>query len=118
MSSSRRQRVLIVEDERLLADAMSTALGRYYDVSQAGSVAAAHRFLAGAQFDVVLCDVRLPDGTVQDVRAIVGDAGPKFVIITGGDASAAREANGGAPVVIKPFDVDELLAVLAELLTP
>lgn len=119
MSSTRRPRVLIVEDERLLADAMCAALGRSYEVSRAASVAAARRCLVESRFDAVLCDVRLPDGTARDVRAGVSEeTGPKFVLLTGGDELAARDASAGAPVVIKPFDIDELLAVLTALLAP
>jgi DNA-binding response OmpR family regulator len=109
---------LIVDDERLLARAMCEVLSDHHDVEHAGSVAAARLRLGGAgRFDVVLCDVQLPDGDAGEVHAAYRQIAPggRFVLVTGGDVDAARALGGGAPVLRKPFDLDDLPAILAAL---
>jgi DNA-binding response OmpR family regulator len=112
-----RRRVLIVDDERLLREAMCDLLSDTCDVEAVGSVAAAQRRLAdgGSDFDVVLCDVQLPDGTAGDVRQALRGA-TRLVMVTGGGEPLARRLGGDAPVLHKPFDLDELPALLDALL--
>jgi DNA-binding response OmpR family regulator len=111
-----QRRVLIVDDERLLREAMCDVLGDVARVEGVGSVAAARqRLAADAGFDVVPCDVLLPDGTAADVcAALRGDT--RLVLITGGDEEEARRLCGDVPVLKKPFDLDELPALLDGLL--
>ncbi len=72
-SEPRRIRVLLVEDHRLLADALSALVAREPDievVGVAGTVADA-KLMARERLDVVLMDYRLPDGTgAEATRAI------------------------------------------------
>jgi DNA-binding NarL/FixJ family response regulator len=69
----RPTRVLLVDDHQLLADSLARSLSAEPDIEVigvAGSVAEAKR-LARERMDVVLMDVRLPDGTGADAtRAI------------------------------------------------
>jgi len=117
-----RWRVLIVDDEPLLARAMCAVLGDHHDVEYASSVAAARRRLGeDGGFDVVLCDVQLPDGNAGEVldafRAANPGGGGRFVMVTGGDEAFARRLTGGdGPVLCKPFDLDQLPALLAALI--
>lgn len=112
-----RRRVLIVDDERLLREAMCDLLSDTCDVEGVGSVAAAQRRLAedGRGFDVVVCDVQLPDGTARDVRRALRGA-TRMVMVTGGGETLARRLGGDGPVLNKPFDLDELPALLDALL--
>ena len=55
-------RMLLVEDDPMLADALSNALSELFDVSVAGTVATAMAALEREQFDVVFSDYELPDG--------------------------------------------------------
>lgn len=117
-----RWRVLIVDDEHLLVRAMCDVLADHHDVEHVGSVAAARRRLGqGNRFDVVLCDVQLPDGTAGDVRDAYRAATPcggRFVLVTGGDVGMARRLGDGAsPVLRKPFDLEQLPAFIAALIT-
>ncbi|HUQ02054.1 MAG TPA: response regulator [Kofleriaceae bacterium] len=114
-----RWRVLIVDDEKLLARAMCDVLSDHHHVEHAPSVAAARRRLGepGA-FDVVLCDVQLPDGHAGQVHDVFRQTHPgaRFVLVTGGDASVAQALSCGAcPVLRKPFDLEQLPALLAAL---
>jgi CheY-like chemotaxis protein len=118
-----RRRVLIVDDERLLISALCEHLSLDHDVEIAASVGEATRRLrAGPGFDVVLCDVQLPDGSGLDVLRASAEACPgrviRFIFITGGPESpevrAAAEA-GGHLMLLKPYDVDALPALIDEL---
>lgn len=106
--------MLIVDDEPLLLVAMADVLGDVYDIVTAASVAAAVQALEGARFDAVLSDVQLPDGTAAAVRAAIGDA--RLILLTGGTTYEANRIAGVAPVIEKPFDIDELPAQIARLL--
>ncbi|HEU4615300.1 MAG TPA: hypothetical protein VFS15_24570, partial [Kofleriaceae bacterium] len=59
-----RARVLVVEDERLLGEAICDLLGDEFDVELATTVAkASARLREDPSFEVILCDAQLPDGT-------------------------------------------------------
>ncbi len=116
-----RWRVLIVDDEKLLARAMCDVLSDHHEVEHAASVSAARRRLGEAgSFDVVLCDVQLPDGHAGHVHEVfrATHPGARFVLVTGGDASVAQQLScGECPVLRKPFDLDRLPELLAALVT-
>src|SRR4029079_18848397 len=85
-AGQRRIRVLFVEDHQLLADALSSLLGREPDIEVvgiAGSVAEA-KALSRERLDVVLMDYRLPDGTgAEATRAIKARwPGARVVMVT------------------------------------
>lgn len=66
-------RVLLVDDQQLLTDALARTLDLEADISVVGVAASieAVRTLAAARVDVVLMDYRLPDGTGAEAAAIV-----------------------------------------------
>lgn len=73
--------------------------------------------------DAVICDIRLPDGTGEELYEILTRSGrpPPFLFITGqgGIAQAVRlMRSGAADYVTKPFDTAALLARLAEVMRP
>jgi two-component system OmpR family response regulator len=109
-------RVLLVEDDRMIGEAVSLAL---HDAACAADwVRDAASAIAAARdqhYDLVLLDLGLPerDG-IEVLRAIRtrGDAVP-IVIVTARDALEDRVAglDGGADdYVVKPFEMAELLA--------
>jgi DNA-binding NtrC family response regulator len=99
---------------------MCDVLAETYEVALARSVADARRELARGRFDVVLCDVSLPDGTAADVGDALrapGYPATPIVYVTGGSVEAARAVlTGDEPVLEKPFDVDDLPALVARIL--
>jgi DNA-binding response OmpR family regulator len=115
-----RRRVMIVEDERLLGEAMCELLGDDHDVELTTTVAAAIRRLRDdASFEVILCDVQLPDGTAAqifaDYCAVWPDRQRRFVFLSGGtdDPEVRRLLVAGTHRVLrKPFDLDELPIVI------
>jgi len=108
--------VLLIEDDKLIADGVLTALrqeGYAADWLQDGGIAA--ETLRSRHFDLVLLDLGLPkrDGltVLKDLRAY-DDATP-VIIVTARDEVRERVAGldaGADDYLIKPFDVDELVA--------
>src|SRR6202453_158913 len=115
-------RVLVVEDDRMIAKGLHTALeqdGYAVDgVSDGRSAAAA---LRSSRFDVVLLDLGLPyrDGleVLRELRAR-GDATP-LLIVTARDDVQNRIPGldaGADDYIIKPFDLDEVAARMRSVL--
>lgn len=77
--------------------------------------------LAGIGADIVVCDIRLPDMTGEDIHASLAGVlvATPFLFITGhGDiAQAVRLMKAGAAdYVTKPFEIDDVLARIEALL--
>jgi DNA-binding response OmpR family regulator len=109
-------RVLLVEDDRMIAEAVRTALNQDGHVTDwMADGAAAHSALTHSHFDIVLLDLGLPrkDGlTVLRQLRERGDSTP-VIIITARDDVRSRIAgldSGADDYLVKPFDLDELAA--------
>jgi DNA-binding NtrC family response regulator len=117
MSTSPRP-LLLVDDEGAFRRAVADFLeGVGFEVTQASSVAEAIDRLEGFAFDVLLTDLRLPDGDGTEVLEAACSRYPDIVVIvvTGhGSIRAAVEAirRGAADFVTKPFQLDELQLAL------
>jgi two-component system response regulator HydG len=112
------QSILIVEDEPLIRDLIKTYLEPGgYDFAEAGDIASARKNFANPAPDVVLLDLRLPDGNALTLLPDLKKNWPatRIVILTGyGSVDAAEEAYKQDDVFLlsKPFDADMLRAVL------
>ncbi|HTV76763.1 MAG TPA: response regulator transcription factor [Steroidobacteraceae bacterium] len=109
-------RVLLAEDDRMIAEAVRTALGQDGHVTDwMADGAAALAALSASRFDIVLLDLGLPrmDGlTVLRHMRERGDVTP-VIIITARDDVRSRVAGldtGADDYLVKPFDLDELAA--------
>jgi two-component system response regulator AtoC len=106
--------LLIVEDETVLARTLTRAFtSRGWSVHHAAGAAQARRVAAEVAPDVVLLDLRLPDGSGLDVLAEIGAATPDVPVImmTGhGSVAEAVEAmkKGARDFVQKPFELEEI----------
>ena len=114
-------RVLIVDDEALLASAIARKLGqRGYRCERVGTLAAARVALSGAEPpELVLLDVRLPDGNgLSLLEARPNGAGPAFIVLTAfgaiEDAVAAMKL-GASDYLKKPIDLEELIVAIGKL---
>jgi two-component system OmpR family response regulator len=109
-------RILLLEDEPGLGRSVQEHLTMCgYQVAWARSVADATERLAGGNPDLLLLDLRLPDGSGLDfLRAMRGRGDRRPVIIlTARDQITDRIAglNAGADdYLVKPFDLAELVA--------
>lgn len=116
-------RILVVDDEpdvRELVETLLDAPGREIDGADGGR--AAIERLATHRYDLVVCDLRMPevDG-VQIHRAIQARPAPRpALLFMSGFTNAAEFVpflrESGTTVVAKPFDVPELRAAVARLL--
>jgi CheY-like chemotaxis protein len=111
--TARRARVLLIDDEPRLGLALSTGLDA--EVVSALSGAEALRLLGAGGFDLILCDLKLPDISGIDVyNASPPELRPKFVFITGGAQSdTARDFLAKVPHLDKPFRLEQIEALLA-----
>jgi two-component system response regulator PilR (NtrC family) len=114
--------ILVVEDEPDLAVAYERLLARWgYRVVVADSRQAGLAALGAHAVQLVIADLRLPDGDGMDVvRAAGALASPPPVLVAAASISPARRravnAAGAAAVLLKPFDCETLRSLVAELL--
>jgi DNA-binding NtrC family response regulator len=116
----RRQRLLIVDDERAVAMSLAEALRDDCDVFTAKSAAEARAAIgAGPSFDLILCDLGMPEESGMQLFADVSKANPelrtRFAFMTGGtlDAETARVLGRlDNPCIDKPFDVEAVRRLL------
>lgn len=109
-------RILLVEDDELLASGLLTALQRvHYSVEHVRDGHSAVRALTDNSFELVILDLGLPklDGTevLKAVRA-QGNTVP-VLILSARDSTKDRILGldlGADDYLVKPFDLDELLA--------
>ena len=112
-------RALIVDDEPDIRELLAITLGRMQlEVETAGDYAAAVRQLGGGRFDLVLTDMRLPDGDGLGLVEWIGEHRPGVpvaVITAHGNVEAAVRALklGAFDFISKPLD----LAALRKLIT-
>lgn len=111
--SRRAPRILVVDDNAVLADVIRECLqAEGYEVEVAYDGDRALRQFYELQPDLVLLDMHVPpwhgDEILKAMRLV--DAGAcRFVAMTG-DSVGSNEVLG---TLVKPFDVRELLAVVA-----
>src|ERR1700677_2405459 len=109
-------RILVVEDERKLANAIAEGLeGNGYEVSLADSGETGIKQLRNAAFDLVLLDVMLPrQGGLETLRALrrSGLRPPVLMLTSRGSVDdRVRGLDAAADdYLVKPFAFPELLA--------
>jgi CheY-like chemotaxis protein len=121
-SCSRRGRVLVVDDEPLLAAAIHRVLAREHDVVTATRAEdALERLRAGAPFDVIFSDLMMPQITGMELYARIcqefPEQAPRVVFLTGGAfTDDARDflAKVQNSKIAKPIDVRSLMALVNE----
>ena len=114
--------ILVVDDERGIRALCNDVLGRTgYDVEAVDCAAGALAAMARRRFDLVLCDINLPDqdGVSLLPRLLVGERPPAVLLITAYPSidTAVRGMKLGARDYIgKPFSPDELRLVVRRAL--
>lgn len=118
--------VLIVDDERLIARTLSSALAEAgFDTRIASNVEAAEKqiFTAESGFDLIIIDNRLPKGSglglLKKLRA--GDVQAKVILMTAYDSPETKaEARrlGVQRYFTKPFDLGAMIAEVETLVGP
>lgn len=112
--------LLIVDDEPNIREVLRIVLdGEGYSVSEAATYAEAMQLLGQTTFDLVICDIFLPDGNGLDLVRSYHASNPNthFVVVTAHTTPAyAMSAlrDGAVEYLSKPFDVEELKLVVAK----
>ncbi len=116
--------LLVVDDEPAILSALQRYLaGRGYEVHVATSRAEAIRIARSVPIDAVLCDQRLGEergvGLHRELAGLRPGLASRFILMSGDPSqpeTVAFAGETGAPVLTKPFDLDQLLAELDRLL--
>ena len=112
---SRALRLLVVDDEEVIRDVLSTLLERQgYDVTVAADAAEALAQFDADPFDIVLLDLMLPDRPGLEVLRAIRSRDPDAVVVIvtayssiEGAIDAMRE--GAFHYIPKPFQNEEVL---------
>jgi DNA-binding response OmpR family regulator len=120
---TRRKRILIVDDDQGVCEALSLALRRQYDVLVASRGGDALAIIAREPVDLILLDWLLPDmlgGTVlREVRATFPEIPILIMSVLQKEVVAHAAGGPGATFYIpKPFMVSELVAHIRLLTGP
>lgn len=116
----RRARVLVVDDEQLITMAVQRALSLQHEVRSFDRAQAAFECMSqGERFDVILCDLMMPDMSGMELHAwvsrIAPDQAARMVFLTGGIfTTGARAFLAAVPNthIEKPFDTHRLRLVV------
>lgn len=117
-------RVLIVDDEVLIAESLRRILADEFEVTATSAPTTALAWLtAGNWYDVILSDVMMPGMTGVELRARVERAAPelaaRFVFMTGGIVLPhVQTLLQGVPNVVlaKPFDYGALRDLIRRMM--
>lgn len=112
--------ILIVDDEGPITDVLQRALQRQgYGAEAAQNASQAFEILSSAAIDLILCDLELPGlsgiSFYQQLVRSQPEMQGRFIMMTGELLDPGRRAVIDAhqiPVLLKPFDLDELLAAV------
>ncbi len=116
-----RPRVLVVDDERLVGEAVARALSEENDVEVVTEARQAlARIAKGERYDVILCDLMMPVMTGMDLYAEIVRAAPqlvgRLVFMTGGAFTPRARAfleSVSNPCLEKPLDTSKLRSIIA-----
>ena len=114
--------ILVVDDEQSILDFLRLLLDEEgYRVTTAGSITEARDCLGADSFDLILCDIMMPDGNGLDLLQEISKTDSRACVVMMTAYTSTRNAIeamklGAHDYVPKPFDVDELKVVVARAL--
>ncbi len=115
----KRFKILIVDDEPLLAETLERVLSDTHDITITTSSRKALELIVQKPFDVVLCDLTMPGFSGIDLYETIERTHPglerRILLMTGGAVSVRANrfvARLGHRVLEKPFALDHLLALV------
>ncbi len=115
-------RILIIDDDRLICDAISNAVKRMgHTVASASTIRDGLQAARSEAFDLVFLDVKMPDGNGLDILPGIRDtaSSPEVIIITGfGNPDGAELAikNGAWDYIEKPCSLQAMTLPLMRAL--
>jgi PAS domain S-box-containing protein len=120
---ARRGRILVIDDEPMIGQVVAQALAAHEVRATTRAAEALATLAAGERFDIIFCDLMMPEMTGLEFYAEVQRAAPaaaeRIVFMTGGAFTPqAREFLRRTENLRleKPFDLSQLLALVRERL--
>ncbi len=116
------ERILLVDDDPGVSEVIGLLLEREgYGVERAGTLKEAMAHVEAGDLDLVVTDLKLPDGTGLDAIALIRGRHPGLPIVMITSYSSMESAigalrAGAVDYVIKPFNNDEFLRAVARAL--
>ena len=116
-AAARRGNVLVVDDEPVIGRYIKLLLDEEQNVTcEVHAQGALERLRRGERFDVILCDIMMPEMTGIDlyerVQSLAPDQAPAIIFLSGGAVTErAREflAGVGNLILDKPFEPHDLM---------
>ena len=117
--TSEVRRVLIVEDEPLLALDLQDMLAElgYLVIGTATRIERAIALAEGSEFELAILDINLAGSNSFPVADILRKRQKPFIFTTGYGADGLRDGYRGTPLLTKPFGLRELERVVFRALT-
>lgn len=106
-------RILLVEDDldaRFVIEHVLVDAGHKVDTT--GTMTGGAELIRCRQYDLVLADGKLPDGTGMDVCDAAAEKGVKCIIITGYAFSLKVDAADRYEILLKPLRPAEIVAAV------
>lgn len=122
-AAGRRGRVLVVDDEPMIARTLSRVVAAEHEVAVSeNGQRALDRIRSGERFDAILCDLMMPELTGMElhaeVKSLAPDQAERMIFVTGGAFTLAGKAFLDAVPnarVEKPFDPANVRALVRGL---
>ncbi|MEI6392844.1 MAG: response regulator [Verrucomicrobiota bacterium] len=127
MTTTPKPRILLTDDDEPLRSVLRRSLERSgYEVREAGTGDAALRLLANAPADLIITDIVMPGMEGIEFILSLRKTHPGLPVIAmsgGGRIEANRYLEmarvcGVAKILPKPFDLEQLIAMVQELIAP
>lgn len=120
--SARRARVLVIDDEPVLLRGLKRSLPEH-DVMTATSVNQGMQLYNSHEFDIVFCDLMMPELNGLEFYTRLSALGPshaqRLVLMTGGvfaDRLGCSLSEIPSPCILKPFKHGEIERLISEAL--
>jgi DNA-binding response OmpR family regulator len=115
-----RQRILIVEDDYLIATLLAEMLetAGWHVVGPVGRLSEAVDVAAKEGFDAAVLDINLGGEAVYPVARVLDERHVPFMFLTGYGTDTLQRPFCERPRLGKPFKNEELIGTLARLVAP
>lgn len=120
--STRRARVLVIDDEPVLLRGLKRSLSEH-DVMTASSVNQGIQLYSSHEFDIVFCDLMMPELNGLEFYTRLSALGPshaqRLVLMTGGvfaDRLGCSLSEIPSPCILKPFKHGEIERLISQAL--
>ncbi len=111
------RRIIIIEDEWLIASAMEQALtdAGMDVVGIRGTIGSAARMIRKGGFDAAILDANLGGATAEPLAQMLRAHALPFVVVSGYGQDQGMPLPTGVPVLKKPFEMPRLIETVLSL---